>query len=40
VTAAIVDVLKVQPETVRVIIQEFPPEHWGIAGMSIKERTK
>ena len=40
VTATIVDVLKVNPETVRVIIQEFPPEHWGIAGVSVKERTK
>jgi 4-oxalocrotonate tautomerase len=40
VTATIVDVLKVKPETVRVIIQEFPPEHWGVGGLSMKERNK
>jgi 4-oxalocrotonate tautomerase len=40
VSATIVDVLKVKSETVRVIIQEFPPEHWGIGGASVKERNK
>jgi 4-oxalocrotonate tautomerase len=37
VTAAIVDVLKVKPESVRVILQEIPAEHWGIGGVSAKE---
>jgi 4-oxalocrotonate tautomerase len=37
VTAAIVDSLKVKPESVRVIITEVPPEHWGIGGVSAKE---
>jgi 4-oxalocrotonate tautomerase len=40
VTATIVEVLKVKPETVRVILLEYPPEHWGIAGVSVKERNK
>ena len=37
VTAAIVDSLKVKPESVRVIITEVAPEHWGIGGVSAKE---
>jgi 4-oxalocrotonate tautomerase len=37
VTAAIVESLQVKPESVRVIIQEVPPEHWGIGGVSAKE---
>jgi 4-oxalocrotonate tautomerase len=37
VTAAIVDALKVKPESVRVIITEVAPEHWGIGGASAKE---
>ena len=37
VTAAIVEALKVKPESVRVIVQEIPPEHWGIGGVSAKE---
>jgi len=37
VTAAIVDTLRVKPESVRVILQEVPPEHWGIGGVSAKE---
>jgi 4-oxalocrotonate tautomerase len=37
VTAAIVDVLKVKPESIRVILQEIPAEHWGIGGVSAKE---
>jgi 4-oxalocrotonate tautomerase len=37
VTAAIVDVLKVKQESVRVILQEIPAEHWGIGGVSAKE---
>ncbi len=37
VTAAIVDVLKVKQESVRVILHEIPAEHWGIGGVSAKE---
>jgi len=37
VTAAIVEALQVKPESVRVILQEVPPEHWGIGGVSAKE---
>jgi 4-oxalocrotonate tautomerase len=37
VTAAIVDVLKVKQESVRVILHEIPAEHWGIGGISAKE---
>jgi len=37
VTAAIVDTLKVKPESVRVIVQEVPAEHWGIGGVSARE---
>jgi 4-oxalocrotonate tautomerase len=37
VTAAIVDVLKVKQDSVRVILHEIPSEHWGIGGVSAKE---
>ena len=37
VTTAIVETLKVKSESVRVIVQEVPPEHWGIGGVSAKE---
>jgi 4-oxalocrotonate tautomerase len=37
VTAAIVESLQVKPESVRVIVQEIPSEHWGIGGVSAKE---
>jgi 4-oxalocrotonate tautomerase len=37
VTAAIVDTLKVKPESVRVILQEVDSAHWGIGGVSAKE---
>jgi 4-oxalocrotonate tautomerase len=37
VTAAIVDVLKVRQDSVRVILHEIPAEHWGIGGSSVKE---
>ncbi len=37
VTAAIVDVLKVKQDSVRVILQEIPAEHWGIGVASAKE---
>jgi 4-oxalocrotonate tautomerase len=37
VTNAIVDSLQVKPESVRVILQEIPPQHWGIGGVSAKD---
>lgn len=37
VTAAIVEALQVKPESVRVILQEVSPDHWGIGGVSAKE---
>ena len=40
VTQSIVDVLGVKAESVRVLLHEIPPEHWGIAGSSVKERQK
>jgi 4-oxalocrotonate tautomerase len=32
-TAAVVDSLEAPVESVRVILQEMPPEHYGIAGL-------
>jgi 4-oxalocrotonate tautomerase len=37
VTAAIADTLHVKAESVRVIVQEIDPAHWGIGGVSAKE---
>ena len=37
VTAAIVDTLHVPAQSVRVIVQEVDPAHWGIGGVSAKE---
>jgi 4-oxalocrotonate tautomerase len=37
VTNAIVDSLLVKPESVRVVVQEIPPQHWGIGGVSAKD---
>ena len=37
VTTAITETLKVKPESVRVILQELPAEHWGIGGLSARE---
>jgi 4-oxalocrotonate tautomerase len=37
VTAAIVESLGVKPDSVRVILQEIAPEHWGIGGVTAKE---
>jgi 4-oxalocrotonate tautomerase len=39
-TGAIVDTLKVKPESVRVIVQEVPAELWGIGGVSAKDLGK
>jgi 4-oxalocrotonate tautomerase len=40
VTAAIVETLHVKQESVRVILQEIPAEHWGIGGVSAKELSR
>jgi 4-oxalocrotonate tautomerase len=40
VTASIVETLKVKPESVRVILQEVPAEHWGIGGVSAKDLAR
>jgi len=37
VTAAVTSALAVAPESVRVIIQEMPSEHYGIAGLPVEE---
>ena len=37
VTQALVDSLEVKPEAVRVILQEVPKQHWGIAGKPVGE---
>ena len=39
VTAAVVAVLEVQPEQVRVLLNEIPPEHWAVGGVSMAEGT-
>ena len=38
VTDLVSDVLEAPKENVRVMIQEIKPEHWGIAGESVKKR--
>ena len=40
VTDAVVDALDVQRESVRVIINEVPHEHYGIAGLPVNEYRK
>jgi 4-oxalocrotonate tautomerase len=35
VTQALVESLDAKPETVRVILQEVPKAHWGIAGKPV-----
>jgi 4-oxalocrotonate tautomerase len=37
VTAAVTSTLGVAPESVRVIINELPAEHYGVAGLPIME---
>ena len=32
-------VLDVRPEAVRVLIEEIPPAHWSIGGVSFAERS-
>ncbi|MGO0059918.1 4-oxalocrotonate tautomerase family protein [Brevibacillus fluminis] len=38
ITQTTAHVLEVPIETIRVMINEMPPEHWGIAGESVKKR--
>jgi 4-oxalocrotonate tautomerase family enzyme len=38
VTEVLVEVLAVRPEQVRVLLNEVPPEHWAIGGVSVAER--
>ncbi|MCU0235670.1 MAG: 2-hydroxymuconate tautomerase family protein [Acidobacteria bacterium] len=37
VTAAVTTTLKVAPDSVRVILDEVPEEHYGVAGLPIRE---
>jgi 4-oxalocrotonate tautomerase len=37
VTVAIAESLEVNADSIRVIIQEVPKEHWGIGGVSARE---
>lgn len=37
VTLAIVEAVDAPKESVRVLLQEVPKEHWGIAGVSAKD---
>jgi 4-oxalocrotonate tautomerase len=38
VTDAIADSLRLEPGHVRVLIDELPPEHWGVGGLSMRDR--
>lgn len=40
VTNTVSDVLEAPVESVRVMINEMEPEHWGIAGVSAKKRKE
>ncbi len=37
VTHAVIDTLDVPPESVRIILDEMPPQNYGIAGLPIKD---
>ncbi len=36
-TDAVTETLGVAPDQVRVLLNEVPPEHWGLAGLPIEE---
>ena len=38
VTEAVVETLAVEPEQVRVLLFEVPPEHWAIGGTTLAQR--
>ena len=40
VSDLVAEVLEAPVENVRVMIQEMSPEHWGIAGESVKKRAE
>jgi 4-oxalocrotonate tautomerase len=40
VSDLVAEVLEAPIESVRVLIQEMPGEHWGIAGESVKKRRQ
>ena len=40
VTDSVADILESPVENVRVMIQEMPAAHWGIAGESVKKRNE
>ncbi|PAQ16144.1 4-oxalocrotonate tautomerase [Bacillaceae bacterium SAOS 7] len=40
VTWKVAEILECPQETIRVMINEMPPEHWGIAGESVKKRRE
>jgi len=40
VTNTVATVLEAPKENVRVLIQEMPPSHWGIAGASVQKRKE
>ena len=40
VSDLVAEVLEAPVENVRVMIQEMSPEHWGIAGESVKKRAQ
>ena len=37
-TDVTVEICEVRPDAVRVLIQELPPEHWSVGGVSFAER--
>lgn len=40
VSHSIAEVLEVPLETIRVILDEVPPQHWGVGGEPIGKRTE
>ncbi|MEH7237678.1 2-hydroxymuconate tautomerase [Bacillus sp. JJ1562] len=40
VSMLVAEVLESPVENVRIMINEMPPEHWGIAGESVKKRIE
>lgn len=40
VTDLVADILEAPVQNVRIMIQEVEPEHWGIAGESVRKRSE
>lgn len=36
-TASYAKVMKIRPDTIRVIVQELPRENWGVAGVTLAD---